>query len=57
MKYWMNISKGSEDIVLSQLSESETYSLIKFLSDLSFGLSLSWGTYDEKGNLKLEGGC
>ncbi|EPW5456172.1 hypothetical protein [Enterobacter hormaechei] len=57
MKYWMNISKGSEDIVLSQLSESETYSLIKFLSDLSFGLSLSWGTYDEKGNMKLEEGC
>lgn len=57
MKYWINLSKGSEEVVLSQLSESETYSLIKFFSDLSFDLSLSWGTYDEKGNMKLEGGC
>jgi hypothetical protein len=57
MKNWINISKESEEVVLSQLSESETYSLIKLLSDLSFGLSLSWGTYDEKGNMQLEGGC
>ncbi len=57
MKYWVDVSKGSEYIILSQLSENETYLLVKFLSNLSFGLSLSWGTYDEKGNMKLEGGC